>query len=865
MPGLELLQILPTSSALCAIASASGAAFSAACALTAAAAAASTEAVACQTLTPLHAVLRLERSSKWPDDAAAITALKTAFYLKLQYALNKGGGRGGGLLLATARAHCLDIAAGGFVFRFTIAVEREARVLAGIAGRGPLERSRRGAAAAAAAGAAGMGEEEDEEEGSEGEAGEMGEDEDEEEEESEEEDFSALWSSSQRGHRAEPAPNKTARRAVERATGIAVGKQRMSLAEMAAASRAVFRGGTVQGMLGASGAARAAAGRALDALFLAGTARPEHASYIHAIALTHPTFGPAVRLVGLWLRAQGLGGEEEEFLDPPASSSSSSEAEAPAAAAAAAAAVTSQPPMPHEAVELLMAAVYLLPLPHAAPPATATLGFLRWLTLVGSKDWANEPLLLPRPHQAGAAAAALPGEGGGAATAYRTLQAQFSRVRAQTQLGGGSVSGPALYVVVEPKEGELAVGEGEEEEEEEEQQQESAGRELRTAATLAAKTQHPWWKPVWTRSSPTPSVLSTLAALARATAGALERGILPSFAVAASASASASSSGRGPVHAALTGPAGGSTFASAAGAPPAPLPGLLVYHALHSSGGAAAPQPQGLLPAAALYHGSLELSAPARIPRHALDGRYMGVLQPPALVALALASLPSRQWQLAGSQAAGEAEAEAEAGVEAVAAQPGSAGGGGAAATAVVARPKLVLAVASEDGAAASAEAAAAAAAAPASGSSSSSAALVTFHPRTPLPHSAPFLQPPLGLSGGSHFSLPLYANLLAKSRSALLTGFHPLATYLHCLRAHPPLASRLLFFPSIRLCPVSGAVSAQVGCVLRRAAAAAGEGEGGAAAAAAESNGALAMAPLLAKAAELGCGLVERARLGQF
>jgi hypothetical protein len=138
--------------------------------------------VACQTVAPLEGVLTLSASSKWPADHGAIVALKTAFYLKLQYALN---GAHRGFLHAAARPTHLDVLAGGFAFRFRIRVDKEEAVLAKTAGRKALRKPRKAAGRAAFAAAPA---EEEEEEGGQGEGESEGEGEGGEEEEEEEEE-----------------------------------------------------------------------------------------------------------------------------------------------------------------------------------------------------------------------------------------------------------------------------------------------------------------------------------------------------------------------------------------------------------------------------------------------------------------------------------------------------------------------------------------------------------------------------------------------------------------------------------------------------------------------------------------------------
>ncbi len=310
------------------------------------------------------------------------------------------------------------------------------------------------------------------------------------------------------------------------------------------------------------------------------------------------------------------------------------------------------------------------------------------------------------------------------------------------------------------------------------------------------------------------------------------------------------------MHAAITGPARGTTFARAAAPgqalPCATLPLLLVNPAHQPAGAAAAAAATAAAAAAAatsaspLYHGVLVLGAPELTPRPAVDGRFMGVVQPPAHVALAIASLPQVLWQ----QQVQLVEEEQQQRAAAAAAAASSSSSSSAASTLLALRPKLVLAVDAEGGSSISGGGGA-----PPAGTQRA----LTFHPPVPIPSASPFLLAPLGLTAGSGFSVSLFANLLGASRDSLLANFDPLATYLHLLRSTPGLGGRALFFPSLRLDPASGLQRVEVGMVLRRvpsAGAAVGTDGGG-------HSVAVAMAPLLAQAAEMGAGLVTHARLG--
>jgi len=118
-----------------------------------------------------------------------------------------------------------------------------------------------------------------------------------------------------------------------------------------------------------------------------------HHSMMHAVHTRHPSSGPAVRLARRWTAAHML-----------------SDA------------------LPAEAVELLVASAYADPAPLVSP-ATVVSGFIRFLRLLASHDWAREPLIVDPQGIVGAEDRAL-------------IRSRFDSSR-----GPDLVGGPPMYVV----------------------------------------------------------------------------------------------------------------------------------------------------------------------------------------------------------------------------------------------------------------------------------------------------------------------------------------------------------------------------------------------------------------------------------
>ncbi len=549
--------------------------------------------VAGQTVAPLEAVLTLSGSSKWPSDHGAIVALKTAFYLKLQYALN---GAQRGLLAAAAHPAHLDVLAGGFAFRFRLRVEKEEAVLSKIAGRRALQKPLKGGGArwgaAAGAGGEGGGDGSDGGDGGDGSGEEGG--------------GGAGGAGEARAPRGapprlkgapptrpEPAPSKRARAAVAAATGVDVGAERMTVEELAAATAAAFPAARPR----ADAARAAAAGAALDTLHYTTVLAPAHAAAVHAVALAHPSYGPAVRLGAAWLAAQGLacpaaalGARGGALCPPPAPHSA-----APLSAAA----------LPHEALELTMAAVFAHPAPHAAPPATPALALLRWLSLLAHWDWLREPLLVAVGGGGGggegapAAGAPPPPPPPVGAAALAELRARFAQARAGGGGGGGGLCGPPLYVV--------------------------------TPSEAGA------WRPLWTAKAPSWGALSALVALARASERVLADALCPRL-EAARGGGSGGGGGGGALAASFCGAAGGTSLAALASLSANRVRTLLA-------------EPAAERP----FAGVARLAAPSLLPRVLLDGRHCGGVRPGVACAAALSAPPASL--LAGSDFVAEATA----------------------------------------------------------------------------------------------------------------------------------------------------------------------------------------------------------------
>ena len=444
--------------------------------------------VACQTLVPLDAVLTLETSSAWPDDVSAIRALKTAFYLKLQYGFNtvaRGAAR------ARASATHLDVFAGGYVFRFTLAVERERTILARTARRAALAADAPDLRAAPINLDADIA------------------------------DAESAWAAGGAGPRGaagprpEPATRKAHRRAVAAATGVAVGDRAMPAAELASAVRRVFAPDGTIAVCGADDvhAARASAGAALDALYVATVAAPAHAAAMHALALAAPAFGGTVVLAHEWLSTWGVG---------------------------------SAASFPFEAIELTVARVFCAPAPAPRAPATPAVAFLRWLRLLATWDWAGSPLVVDIASLVGTGAASggvdaatAPVAAGDASTpsgglspdAARALSSRFKVSRAQKKAGVATPGGTPLYVVT-PSDADAT--------------------------------------PLWSRHAPTWPTLARVVSLARDAADELTAAMSPKI-PSLSAPSSPRAVGRSTPHPALLGPRLAPTLADIVAAPPTAL------------------------------------------------------------------------------------------------------------------------------------------------------------------------------------------------------------------------------------------------------------------------------------------------------
>lgn len=127
--------------------------------------------------------------------------------------------------------------------------------------------------------------------------------------------------------------------------------------------------------------------------------KPRHAALVRMLQAQRPAYGGAVRLARRWLAAHMFGDH-----------------------------------LRTEAVELLVARVFLHPAPFQ-PPATPVVGFLRFLRLVASWDWAATPMLV------NLGASATPVD-------VRTLQSRFDVVRRPGRAASPpAVTGPAMYLV----------------------------------------------------------------------------------------------------------------------------------------------------------------------------------------------------------------------------------------------------------------------------------------------------------------------------------------------------------------------------------------------------------------------------------
>lgn len=90
---------------------------------------------------------------------------------------------------------------------------------------------------------------------------------------------------------------------------------------------------------------------------------PRHAAATHAIQMQHRSYGAAVRLAKRWAAAHLVLGDHSGALS-------------------------------EVAVELLMAALYVAPHPHAQAPGAAPVALLRFLERISTHDWAADPLVV---------------------------------------------------------------------------------------------------------------------------------------------------------------------------------------------------------------------------------------------------------------------------------------------------------------------------------------------------------------------------------------------------------------------------------------------------------------------------------------
>ncbi len=183
-----------------------------------------------------------------------------------------------------------------------------------------------------------------------------------------------------------------------------------------------------------------------------------HHSLIHAVHTRHPSSSSVVRLAHRWVASHMLSDM-----------------------------------IPQEAIELIVAKIYTDPHERAAskmqylgvPPSTIAAGFLRFLRVLSTHDWANEPLIVdPQNH----------------ITAHdrELIIAQFIAAR-----GPDESKGPAMYIIspadydgVEEMTGSKVVGDG------------------GSAEQVGSRTDKVW-SPTYTSKFPERVVLSRAAALAR--------------------------------------------------------------------------------------------------------------------------------------------------------------------------------------------------------------------------------------------------------------------------------------------------------------------------------------------------------------
>jgi U3 small nucleolar RNA-associated protein 22 len=123
-------------------------------------------------------------------------------------------------------------------------------------------------------------------------------------------------------------------------------------------------------------------------------AAPSHHTMILSVYTSHPTASAVTRLAKRWLASHLLSGH-----------------------------------IPFEAIELLVASVYSSRETTAYPPGSIITGFVRFLRLLGSHDWARQPLLVD-PH------------GILSADTVKDISNQFEQIR-----GPAFDRGPAMYLV----------------------------------------------------------------------------------------------------------------------------------------------------------------------------------------------------------------------------------------------------------------------------------------------------------------------------------------------------------------------------------------------------------------------------------
>lgn len=336
---------------------------------------------ATQVHAPLEVVLVLTSSDKWTDSPSAIQHLKTAMITKMQAGLQS---QYRGLVVATAHKDYLDVMAGGFVYRFYLHVEQEISALSKATKRIPLTK---GLASLLSS--------------------EFQEMESDEEDENEEGDI--LESDTNDA-------NNENRRPVKRIRGflIQAGEASKEITPLSRVERrknalaAGFKGALPmmsekenkrrldevynRKKYGEDMWTRRELTERLDALVIRGVAKPTHGASIHAISQRFPTYSSSVRLALLWLQHVGFG------LPAWVPATSAHAEENPFSILSAFREDILVPGngegIPLEAVELLIASVYLHPAPFAGPPNSPTTAFLRFLMLLAGKDWEEEPLIV---------------------------------------------------------------------------------------------------------------------------------------------------------------------------------------------------------------------------------------------------------------------------------------------------------------------------------------------------------------------------------------------------------------------------------------------------------------------------------------